>query len=75
MGRGGVEQTSVPRTLEESYDAAVSNAVPVVSAGLGAFSVVLAIEDALTLAATHRLIAVATATTVAVLLGLLALVS
>jgi diguanylate cyclase (GGDEF)-like protein len=75
VGRGGVEQTSVPRTLEESYDAAVSNAVPVVSAGLGAFSVVLAIEDALTLAATHRVIAVATATTVAVLLGLLALVS
>jgi diguanylate cyclase (GGDEF)-like protein len=75
VGRGGVEQTSVPCTLEESYDVAVSNAVPVVSAGLCAFSVVLAVEDTLTLGATDRVIAVATATGVAVLLGLLALVT
>src|SRR3954469_22530158 len=49
VGRGGIEKASVPRALEESYDAAVSAAVPVVSAGLCVFSVVLVIEDAFTL--------------------------
>ena len=73
-GRGG-EKTSVPCTLEESYDAAVSAAVPVVSAGLCAVSVVLAVEDGLTLGSTDRIVAIATATGVAVLLGLLALVT
>jgi hypothetical protein len=75
VGRGAVEKTSIPCTLEESYDAAVSAAVPVVSAGLCAFSVVLAIEDALTLESTDRVVALATATGVAVLLGLLALIT
>ncbi len=75
VGRGGVEQTSVPRTLEESYDAAVSEAVPVVSAGLCAFSAVLAVEDALTLHANDRVVALVTATGVAVLLALLALIT
>jgi diguanylate cyclase (GGDEF)-like protein len=75
VGRGGVEQSSAPRTLEESYDAAVRDAVPVVSAGLCAFSVVLAVEDALTLESSDRIVALATATGVAVLLGLVALLT
>ena len=49
--------------------------MPVVSAGLCAFSAVLAVEDALTLHATDRVVALVTATGVAVLLGLLALVT
>lgn len=75
VGGGGVEKTSVPCTFEESYDAVVSAAVPVVSVGLCAFSVVLAIEDGLTLESTDRIVAAATATGVAVLLGLLAAVT
>jgi diguanylate cyclase (GGDEF)-like protein len=73
--RGGGEQTSIPGTLEESYDTAVTAAVPVVSAGLCAFSIVLALEGGLTLHGTHRIVAVATASGVAVLLGLLALLT
>ena len=69
VGRGDVEKTSIPRTLEESYDAAVSAAVPVVAAGLCAFSVVLAVEDALTLESPTGSSRVATAAGVAVLLG------
>jgi diguanylate cyclase (GGDEF)-like protein len=75
VGSGGVEKTNVPCTLEESYDAAVSAAVPVVSAGLCAFSVMLAVEDGLTLGSTDRMVALATASGVAVLLGLLVLVT
>jgi diguanylate cyclase (GGDEF)-like protein len=73
VGGGGVEKTTVPCTLEESYDAVVSAAVPIVSAGLCAFSVVLAVEDALALESADRVAALATASGVAVLLGLLAL--
>jgi diguanylate cyclase (GGDEF)-like protein len=75
VGAGGVEKPNVACTLEESYDVAVSAAVPVVSAGLCAFSVVLAAEDALTLESTDRVVALATALGVALLLGLLALVT
>lgn len=75
MGRGGVEKTRVPRTLEESYDAAVSAAVPAVAAGLCAVSVVFAAEDLLTLDGTDRLAAAATAVAAAVLLGVVALVA
>jgi diguanylate cyclase (GGDEF)-like protein len=75
VGRGGVEKSSVPRTLEESYDAVVSSAVPVVFAGLCAFSGVLAVENALTLEAADRVVATATAGGVAVLLAMLALLT
>jgi diguanylate cyclase (GGDEF)-like protein len=75
VGRGGIEKASVPRTLEESYEATVSAAVPVVSAGLCVFSVVLAIEDAFTLSSTDRIVALATAAGVAVLLAVLAAVT
>jgi diguanylate cyclase (GGDEF)-like protein len=75
VGGGGVEKTSVRCRLEESYDATVAAAMPVFAAGLCACSVALALEDALTLESTDRIVALCAATGVAVLLGLLAAVT
>lgn len=75
VGGSGVESWPRPATLEESYDAAVTASLPVTVAGLGAFSLLLAAESAVTLTGTDRLAAVATATGVGVLLAVLALLA
>ena len=63
----------MPRSLEQSYDAAVAAALPLVSLGLAAVSALFLADDGLTVNGSDRVVATATAATLVVLFGALGL--
>jgi diguanylate cyclase (GGDEF)-like protein len=69
------ETTSVPRTLEESYDAAVAHALPLVAGVLAAVYLGLSGWHLLLLGGSDRLVLVALTSASAVVFGLVLLVS
>lgn len=73
--RGSVDRTVTPRSFEESYDAAVAAALPMVCAVLAVVVVAFSVEDVFTLDGSDRLVAGSTAAVLAVLLGAVALLA
>jgi diguanylate cyclase (GGDEF)-like protein len=74
VNRGDDDSSTVGRTLEQSYDATVTTALPSVAALLCALSVVFVATDTLALDGTSRVVAVGLAAALVVVLGVLALV-
>jgi diguanylate cyclase (GGDEF)-like protein len=74
VANGHVERTGVSPTPEETYDAAVTAAVPVLAAGLGVLFAAFAALHLVMLDGTPRLVMAATAGSGALLLGAFAFV-